>query len=247
MKAGQVVVRLRMREALIYAFDFEWTNKSIMYGSYERTHSVFQSSNLMAVGKPSADELALLGPFRGKVSDEVFGEPFVPPVSDGSGQDRAGARVLARRHTDQHLVERPARQQVRLLDRLPAGKLQFRAAALPHPWSPEGSLAAMPADLVADQAPSMGPPVGVALVALATKLFRVNCQHRLDRRGPSPQAQPVEVALELFKPLDHQRRQRQRSRRQRRPLVHPLQCGMFRHGVDLLALGLRFATSSLAA
>ncbi|MEX1083770.1 MAG: ABC transporter substrate-binding protein, partial [Xanthobacteraceae bacterium] len=32
---------------------------------------------------------ALLEPFRGKVPDEVFGEPFVPPVSDGSGQDRA--------------------------------------------------------------------------------------------------------------------------------------------------------------
>src|SRR5207247_2454384 len=27
-------------------------------------------------------------PFRGKVPDEVFGQPFVPPVSDGSGQDR---------------------------------------------------------------------------------------------------------------------------------------------------------------
>jgi len=78
-----------LREALIYAFDFEWTNKSIMYGSYDRTHSVFQNSNMMAVGKPSADELALLEPFRGKVSDEVFGEPFVPPVTDGSGQDRA--------------------------------------------------------------------------------------------------------------------------------------------------------------
>jgi microcin C transport system substrate-binding protein len=81
-----------LREALIYAFDFEWTNKSIMYGSYERTHSVFQNSNLMAVGKPNAEELALLEPFRGKVADEVFGEPFVPPVSDGSGQDRAMLR-----------------------------------------------------------------------------------------------------------------------------------------------------------
>jgi microcin C transport system substrate-binding protein len=47
-----------LREALIYAFDFEWTNKSIMYGSYERTHSVFHNSNLMAVGKPRAEELA---------------------------------------------------------------------------------------------------------------------------------------------------------------------------------------------
>ena len=73
----------------IYAFDFEWTNKNIMYGAYERTHSVFQNSDMMAKGKPTPEELALLEPFRGKVPDEVFGEPFVPPVSDGSGQDRA--------------------------------------------------------------------------------------------------------------------------------------------------------------
>src|SRR5437773_2709528 len=78
----------RLREAFIDAFDFEWTNKNIMYGSYQRTHSVFQNSDMMAVGKPSADELALLESFRGNVPDEVFGEPFVPPVSDGSGQDR---------------------------------------------------------------------------------------------------------------------------------------------------------------
>jgi len=79
----------RLREALIQAFDFEWTNKNIMYGSYDRTHSVFQNSDMMASGKPSPEEVALLEPFRGKVPDEVFGEPFVPPVSDGSGQDRA--------------------------------------------------------------------------------------------------------------------------------------------------------------
>ena len=40
------------------------------------------------VGPPSPDELKLLEPFRGQVPDEVFGEPYVPPVSDGSGQDR---------------------------------------------------------------------------------------------------------------------------------------------------------------
>ena len=79
----------KLREALVYAFDFEWTNKNIMYGSYDRTHSVFQNSDMMAQGKPGPEELALLEPFRGKVPDEVFGEPFVPPVSDGSGQDRA--------------------------------------------------------------------------------------------------------------------------------------------------------------
>jgi microcin C transport system substrate-binding protein len=79
----------KLREALILAFDFEWTNQSIMYGAYKRTHSVFQNSDLMAVGKPGPDEVALLEPFRGKIPDDVFSEAFVPPVSDGSGQDRA--------------------------------------------------------------------------------------------------------------------------------------------------------------
>src|SRR5262245_46272054 len=86
----------RLREALIDAFDFEWTNKTIMYGSYSRSHSVFQNFDMMAEGKPSADELALLEPFRGPVADEVFGDPFVPPVSDGTGQDRTLLRKASR-------------------------------------------------------------------------------------------------------------------------------------------------------
>ncbi len=79
----------RVREALIQAFDFEWTSKTIMYSAYARTHSPFQNSDLMASGPPSPEELKLLEPFRGKIPDEVFGAPFVPPVTDGSGQDRA--------------------------------------------------------------------------------------------------------------------------------------------------------------
>jgi microcin C transport system substrate-binding protein len=79
----------QFRLALNYAFDFEWTNKTIMYGSYLRTQSVFQNSDMMAKGPPSPQELELLEPWRGRVPDQVFGEPFVPPVSDGSGQDRA--------------------------------------------------------------------------------------------------------------------------------------------------------------
>ena len=79
----------RVREAVGYAFDFEWTNKTVMYGAYARTCSPFQNSDMVANGPPSPEELKLLEPFRGQVPDEVFGEPFVPPVSDGSGQDRA--------------------------------------------------------------------------------------------------------------------------------------------------------------
>lgn len=78
----------RVREALGLAFDFEWTRKNIMFGFYERLTSYFENSDSKAVGKPSPAELALLEPWRGKVPDEVFGEPWLPPVSDGSGSDR---------------------------------------------------------------------------------------------------------------------------------------------------------------
>jgi len=88
----------RLREALIDAFDFEWTNKNIMYGAYERTQSIFENSPMKAVGKPSPAELALLEPFRGKIPDEVFGDPYLPPVTDGSGRDvrwlRRGVQLL---------------------------------------------------------------------------------------------------------------------------------------------------------
>lgn len=78
----------RIREALALCFDFEWTQKNIMFGFYKRMTSYFENSDSKAIGKPSPDELALLEPFRGKVPDEVFGEPWLPPVSDGSGSDR---------------------------------------------------------------------------------------------------------------------------------------------------------------
>jgi microcin C transport system substrate-binding protein len=79
----------RVREAIALAFDFEWTNKNLMYGLYRRTNSYFENSPLKAESKPGPEELALLEPLRGKVPAEVFGEPFSAPVSDGTGQDRA--------------------------------------------------------------------------------------------------------------------------------------------------------------
>jgi microcin C transport system substrate-binding protein len=79
---------VRVRKALDYAFDFEFTNKSLFYGLYTRTVSFFENSPLKASGKPSEGELALLEPFRGQLPPDVFGEAYVPPVSDGSGKDR---------------------------------------------------------------------------------------------------------------------------------------------------------------
>ncbi len=102
----------RVREALNLAFDFEWTNKTIMYGAYTRTESPFQNSEMMASGMPSPEEIKLLEPFRGKVPEEVFGEPFVPPVSDGSGQDAALLRKAAQLLSDAGLVIKDGKRRL---------------------------------------------------------------------------------------------------------------------------------------
>jgi microcin C transport system substrate-binding protein len=94
----------RLREALNDAFDFEWTNKTIMYGAYLRTVSVFQNSDMMAQGAPTAEEIALLEPYRDRLPAEVFGAPYTPPVSDGSGQDRMLLRQAARLLTEAGFV-----------------------------------------------------------------------------------------------------------------------------------------------
>lgn len=78
----------RVREAIGLAFDFEWTNTNVFFGSYRRVSSFFVNTEFETKGQPSPDERALLEPFRGTVPDEVFGEPWVAPVSDGSGRDR---------------------------------------------------------------------------------------------------------------------------------------------------------------
>jgi microcin C transport system substrate-binding protein len=78
----------RVREAIGLAFDFEWTNKNVMYSSYKRIISYFPNTDMEAKGKPGPDELKLLEPFRDKLAASVFDDPYSPPVSDGSGSDR---------------------------------------------------------------------------------------------------------------------------------------------------------------
>jgi microcin C transport system substrate-binding protein len=122
----------RVREAVALCFDFEWTNKNIMFGFRARTASFFERSDKKAVGLPSPEELALLEPFRANLDREVFAEPHVPPVSDGSGNDRA----LLRRANDLLLAAGCKRDGAVM--KLPDGKpfeiefLDSSAALHPH-------------------------------------------------------------------------------------------------------------------
>jgi len=79
----------RVREAIAHCFDFEWTNRTLFYGLYDRAQSCFEKSDFKAEGMPSAEELALLEPFREELPEAVFGEAPLQPRSDGSGRDRA--------------------------------------------------------------------------------------------------------------------------------------------------------------
>lgn len=83
---------VRVREALGLLLDFEWTNKQLFNGSYTRTKSYFDNSEMASSGLPSAAELAILEPLRGKIPDRVFSDEFKLPVTDGSGMIRPQQR-----------------------------------------------------------------------------------------------------------------------------------------------------------
>ncbi|HYA71552.1 MAG TPA: extracellular solute-binding protein [Roseiarcus sp.] len=84
---------VRVREALATMFDFEWINANLYAGVYRRSRSFFDDSELSSAGRPaSALERALLAPFPGAVRADIMEGRWAPPVSDGTGRDRAMAR-----------------------------------------------------------------------------------------------------------------------------------------------------------
>ncbi|MGD8809707.1 MAG: extracellular solute-binding protein [Gammaproteobacteria bacterium] len=83
----------RVRRALNYAFDFEWSNKTLFYDQYTRTDSYFDNSELASSGLPKGAELAILEKYRDKLPKEVFDTEYTNPVTDGSGNNRENLRV----------------------------------------------------------------------------------------------------------------------------------------------------------
>lgn len=79
----------RVRAAIAYAFDFQWTNKKLYYDSYVQGTSFFAPTELASSGLPNGLELEVLEPFRDRLPPEVFTQEYRPPVTDGSGWPRA--------------------------------------------------------------------------------------------------------------------------------------------------------------
>ena len=87
---------IRFRQALTYAYDFEWQNKALFYGQYQRLQSYFANSELEAIGKPNAAELAILKPWLPKF-DPIMRQGVLAnwkySVSDASGFNRSNLLV----------------------------------------------------------------------------------------------------------------------------------------------------------
>jgi peptide/nickel transport system substrate-binding protein len=80
---------IRVREALLHLFDFEWINHTYFFDLYRRTASYFDDCELSAHRRPAgARERDLLKPFPDAVRTDIMEGTWSPPETDGSGLDR---------------------------------------------------------------------------------------------------------------------------------------------------------------
>ncbi|NBD94925.1 MAG: ABC transporter substrate-binding protein [Gammaproteobacteria bacterium] len=84
----------RVREALAMLYPFDWVNRTIMYGLYDRIDTWFLgAAAYQAQGIPEGRELELLEPYRDRLPAALFVEPYVPP---GIAEDVVDRRTLRR-------------------------------------------------------------------------------------------------------------------------------------------------------
>ncbi len=80
----------RVRQALALAYNFEWTNESLLFGHYSPRSSFVQGTNLEATDVPEGKELAFLQSLGDVVPDILLTEPVW--TMHTSGAQRLGDR-----------------------------------------------------------------------------------------------------------------------------------------------------------
>jgi microcin C transport system substrate-binding protein len=128
---------VRVRQALALALDYEWMNRQMFYGAYQRVQGLFGNTDCAADGLPSAGEVALLAPWRAQLPPDVFGPAYRAPRTDGADSLRGNlrqAQALLREAgwTVQGGVLRNAQGQVLELEYLDS---QEAGARVVTPWA----------------------------------------------------------------------------------------------------------------
>ncbi|ROL65639.1 ABC transporter substrate-binding protein [Pseudomonas protegens] len=83
---------VRVREALGMMFDFQWTNRTLFSGAYQRTLSYYPNSEFSATGVPVGHEWLLLSPYREQLPANLFTQAFSLPRTEGRGIPRQTLR-----------------------------------------------------------------------------------------------------------------------------------------------------------
>jgi microcin C transport system substrate-binding protein len=84
---------VRVRQALGLALDYEWMNRQMFYGAYQRVQGLFGNTDCQARDLPSADEAALLAPLREQLPPHTLGPMALAPRTDGSSSLRNNLRM----------------------------------------------------------------------------------------------------------------------------------------------------------
>jgi len=87
---------IKVREAIGLMLNFEWSNRTLFFGLYERPVSFWQNTDLQARGTPSEGEIAILQPLveEGLLPDSILtDEAVLAPIND-EAQNTPGRRAL---------------------------------------------------------------------------------------------------------------------------------------------------------
>ncbi len=127
---------VRVREALGLAMDYEWMNRQMFYGAYQRVNGIFGNTVCETRGLPSAAELTLMQPFADVLPPAAFGAMTTPPRTDGDSSLRqnlrkAKALLASAGWTVQDGVLRNSHGQAMVLEYLDSGDAGQRTVA---PW-----------------------------------------------------------------------------------------------------------------
>ncbi len=90
----------RVRKAISYALDFDWSNRKLFYNQYDRCYSYFSNSELASSGLPQGKELELLQAFKDELDPEVFTQEWKPATTKPPSSLRKNLRLARKLLTE---------------------------------------------------------------------------------------------------------------------------------------------------
>src|SRR2546429_3581683 len=132
---------------------------------------------------------------RREAADFEVPSPAMTGISPSGSRT---ARLLARRHVDQHQVHGPAAKQVLGLCRRPGRQRELMAVVTAHPRAMHGNLATMETDLSLGPAPAVADAASATIMRRAGELLRILAKHLLDGSDPGRQTEALEGAVHIL-------------------------------------------------